>query len=147
VGAGGCRVHRVVHSAETEHLRGRPNVPRALISILGSYVFWLWTPRILLGPRVAWHRLLPIAGLTTVAVTILALASPLYMPTMIRDDAARFGAIGAAFALLSGLVVLAFLVVGSAVAASQFDRDRALAPDAPGAASTHAAERSAGDAD
>jgi len=100
---------------------GAANLALALLSILGSVVYWLWTPRILIGPRVSWRRLLPIAGLTTIAVTILTLSSPAYMPTMIRDEAARFGMIGAAFALLSWLVVLAFLVVGSAVVATQRD--------------------------
>jgi membrane protein len=119
---------------------GGTNVPRALLSILGTYVFWLWTPRILLGPRTSLRRLLPIAGLTTVAVTMLSVASPLYMPKMIRDDAARFGTIGAAFALLSWLLVLAGLIVGSAVVASQFDRERTRAPDGPQAAQSPSAE-------
>jgi uncharacterized BrkB/YihY/UPF0761 family membrane protein len=104
------------------------NLPRTVISILASFIFWFWTPRIQLGPRVPWRSLVPIAGLTTVSVTILAFVSPLYMPQMIRDDAARYGTIGAVFALLSWLVVLAFLIVGSAVVASQIDRDRTIGP-------------------
>jgi membrane protein len=103
---------------------GGANIERALLSVLGSYVFWLFTPRILLGPRVSWRRLHPIAALTTVALALLTLASPLYMPRMISEDAARFGTIGAAFALLSWLVVVATLIVGSAVVASQVDRAR-----------------------
>jgi membrane protein len=72
--------------------------------------------------------LVAVAALTTFAVTPLAFVSPLYMPSMIRDDAARFGTFGAAFALLSWLVVLAFLIVGSAVVASQLDRERRAVP-------------------
>jgi membrane protein len=120
---------------------GGTNIPRLLLSILGSCVYWLWTPRILLGPRRSWRRLVPIAGLTTIAVTMLTIASPLYMPTAIKDNAARFGTIGVAFALLSWLVVLGFLVVGSAVVASQLDRERPLVRDAVGAARRRAAQR------
>jgi membrane protein len=103
---------------------GGTNIARALLSLAGSFVYLLWTPRIMLGPRITVRRLVPYAALTTVAVTILVLVSPLYMPKMIHDDAARFGMIGVAFALLSWLVVLAFLLVGAAVIASEIDRRR-----------------------
>jgi hypothetical protein len=61
-------------------------------------------------------------------VTILVLVSPLYVPNAIHDDAACFGMIGVAFALLSRLVVLAFLLVGSAIIASEIDRRRRTDP-------------------
>jgi membrane protein len=103
---------------------GGTNIARALLSVVGSFVFWLWTPRILLGPRASWRRFVPVAGFTTIAVTLLELATPLYMPKMITDDAARFGMIGVAFSLVSWLFVLAFLIVGSAVVASELGRRR-----------------------
>lgn len=106
---------------------GGTDIPRLLLSIVGSFVYWLLTPRILVGPRESWRRFVPIAGFTTIAVTLLEVASPLYMPRMIRDDAARFGMIGIAFALMSWLAVLAFLIVGSTVVASELGR-RGLHP-------------------
>lgn len=120
---------------------GGANIGWLVLSMLGSYVYWLWTPRILLGPRVSRRRLALIAALTTAAVTLLTIASPLYMPRMIRDDAARFGTIGVAFALLSWLIVLAFLVVGSAVVASQLDGERVVLSHALGTARGRAAPR------
>jgi membrane protein len=108
---------------------GGTNIVRALLSLAGSFVFLLWTPRLMLGRRITVRRLVPYAALTTLAVAILVLVSPLYMPRAIEDDAARFGMIGVAFALLSWLVVLAFLLVGSAVIASEIDRRRQNGPD------------------
>jgi membrane protein len=104
---------------------GSASVASAFAAILPSAAFWLWTPRMLVGPRVSLRRLLPTAALTTTAVMALVLVSPLYMPKTIRDNAARFGTIGVAFSLLSWLVVLAFLLVGCAVIASQLDAERA----------------------
>jgi membrane protein len=101
---------------------GPVDVGRALLSVLGSLLFWAWTPRILLGRRLALRRLLPVALVTSVGVLILTLVSPLYMPSMVHDNAARFGTIGVVFALLSWLVALAFIVVGSAVVTSQIDQ-------------------------
>jgi membrane protein len=103
---------------------GGTNIARAVLSTAGSYAYWLLTPRLLLGPRQSWRRFVPIAGFTTIAVTLLELASPLYMPQMIRDDAARFGMTGVAFALMSWLAVLAFLIVGSTVIATELGRRR-----------------------
>jgi membrane protein len=119
---------------------GGTNIPRALLSVLASIVFWLWTPRILLGPRTSWRRVAPIAALTSTAVAILTVASPLYMPNMIRNDASRFGTIGVAFSLFSWLVVLAFLIVGSAVVASQVSRRGAVIADRAGAADPQTAD-------
>jgi membrane protein len=123
---------------------GGPNIPLTVLSVVGSYVYWLLTPRILLGPRQSWRRFAPVAGFTTIAVTLLELASPLYMPQMIRDDAARFGMIGVAFALISWLVVLSFLIVGSTVIASELGRRR-LNPISP--AKRTAQLQPSGDAD
>jgi hypothetical protein len=73
---------------------------RAAITIVATFLFWLWTPRILLGPRSGgWQGLVPIAGVTALAISLLTLASPLWMPGMISDEASRFGTIGVAFAL------------------------------------------------
>lgn len=121
---GACVYFGVLAQLKPNISAGGTNILRAVVSVVPSFAFWLWTPRILLGPRIPWRRFVPIAALTTIAVTIFEVATPLYMPQIIRDDAARYGTIGAAFALLSWLVILAFLIVGSAVVASQIDRER-----------------------
>lgn len=74
----------------------------------------LFTPYVLLGRRVAWHRLLPTAILTAIATSALSLASVVYMPSAISDSADRYGTIGVAIALVSWLVVIGFALVLSA---------------------------------
>jgi heme A synthase len=53
------------------------NILLHALAILAGLIFWLWTPRIMFGPRVPWRSLVPIAALTTFAVTLLAYVSPL----------------------------------------------------------------------
>jgi membrane protein len=74
----------------------------------------LFTPYVLLGRRVAWHRLMPTAILTAVASSALSIASVVYMPSAISDSADRYGTIGVAIALVSWLVVIGFALVLSA---------------------------------
>lgn len=111
----------VFASLKANITEGGSNILRAALAVALSFAFWLATPRILLGPRIAWRRLVPVALATSASIVALALATPLYMPDLVGSSADRFGTIGAAFALLSWLTVLAFIVVGCAVVASQLD--------------------------
>jgi membrane protein len=95
----------------------------ALASIPLAFAFWLWTPRILVGARVGLRRFVPVASLTTIGMTIAALATPVYMPHLVSHNAARFGVIGVAFALLSWLFVIALVAVVGIVLGRQIDID------------------------
>jgi membrane protein len=90
--------------------------------LLGGAV-WLATPYVLLGRRIAWRRLLPGAALAALSMTALSGVSLIYLPHSVGSSAARFGAIGVAFALLSWLV-LAGCVLVSATAAGGVALDR-----------------------
>jgi membrane protein len=82
---------------------------------LGALV-WLATPYALLARRLSWRELLPGALLTSAAMTIFGYFSAIYLPHSVGTSAARFGAIGIAFALLSWLVLAGFVLVGTAAA-------------------------------
>lgn len=80
-----------------------------------STVLWLWTPYLLLAQRLTWQRLLPTALLTAGATTALGAASLIYMPTMVTENATRYGLIGVAFALVSWLFTYSCAVIGAIV--------------------------------
>jgi membrane protein len=96
---------------------------RGLAGIIPAFAFWLWTPHILLGPRVAWRRFVPVAALAATGMSILALATPLYMPHLVAVNAAKFGFIGVAFSLVSWLLTVAVVAVVSIVVGHQIDSE------------------------
>lgn len=86
----------------------------ATVSLAFTCALWLFTPWVLLGRQISWHRLLPQALLTATGITAVGFASVLYMPRAVSSGAQQFGVIGVAFALLSWLFVVAFVLVVSA---------------------------------
>jgi len=96
-------------------------VARVVISIVLSGVVWLITPYILLGRRVPWRRLGPMAAMTGVGMTALGFASAIWMPHSVAVSAGQFGTIGIAFALLSWLVGYGMVLVVTAAGGAVID--------------------------
>jgi membrane protein len=80
--------------------------------------WWLAT-RLLLNRRVAWRLLLPGAVVSAIAQVAVSSVGSTYVPYLIERNTERYGVIGVAIALISWLVVLALLVVVSAVVGAQ----------------------------
>jgi len=76
-----------------------------------SVTLWSVTPYLLLGRRVRWVRLLPMAGLTAIGMAGVGIWSVIWMPHTIATSAAQFGVIGIGFAMLTWFVVVASVVV------------------------------------
>ena len=92
--------------AVTILLTGRPIVLGGLsgrletiMSLTLSGALWLITPYFLLGRRLHWLRLLPVALLSAIGMTGVGIWSVLWMPHMIASSADQFGVIGIGFAL------------------------------------------------
>ena len=83
---------------------------------------WLFTPWILVGRVIPWQRLLPQALLTSSGLLLLGIAGLLYLPRAVGSAAAQFGFIGVAFALLSWLFCIAFVLVVTAAVGSTIAR-------------------------
>lgn len=77
---------------------------------------WLATPYILLGRRLNWRQLVPGAVFTSLGMTALGGVSLIYLPHSVSSSARHYGAIGVAFSLLSWLVLVGFVLVGTATA-------------------------------
>ncbi|GGJ77797.1 hypothetical protein GCM10010123_04820 [Pilimelia anulata] len=100
-------------------------VPAGLVAGAAGPALWWWTPHLLLGGRVTWRALAPLALLTATAQVVVARLTAVVMPRAIRTSEAEYGPIGVVFAIESWLVVVCgVLVACTAVAA-------ALAPDPP----------------
>jgi membrane protein len=85
------------------------------LSLALSTLLWLWTPWLLVAGRITWRRLLPQAFLSAVGPAV-------YFPRAVASTSAEFGILGVAFALLSLLFAVAFvLVVTAALGATLAD--------------------------
>lgn len=80
---------------------------------------WWLASRLLLSGRVSWRLLFPGAVVSAVAQVAVTSAGAVYVPHLIERNAERYGVIGVAIALISWLVVLALMVVASAVVGAQ----------------------------
>lgn len=101
-----------------------------IVSLALATLLWLWTPYLLLAQRVTWQRLLPMALLTATATTALGVASLVYMPAMVSENASRYGLIGVAFALVSWLFAYCCAVIGAIVIAAVLAGRTPLGDDA-----------------
>ena len=81
--------------------------------VAASLAFTLWTGRVLTNRRVTIRQLLPGAILLVVLTTIVGIAGDIYVPRLFNSYATRYGALGAVFAMISWLFVLAVVIVGS----------------------------------
>lgn len=109
-----------------------------VVSLGLSTGLWLWTPYLLLAQRVPWQRLVPTALLTATATSALGVASLIYMPKVISDNAARYGQIGVAFSLVSWFFAYCCAVIGAIVLGAVLAGRTPLGDDDVGQARAHA---------
>jgi membrane protein len=93
-----------------------PGVVGTVLSLTLAATLWTLTPFILLGRRLEWRRLVPTGLITAAAMSLLGVASLIWMPHTVAESAQLYGVIGVAFALLSWLVAAGFVLVGCAAA-------------------------------
>jgi membrane protein len=86
----------------------------AVLSLALSAVLWLLTPYLLLGRRLHWRRLLPVALLSTAGMTGIGIWTVIWLPHTISTSAHQFGVIGIGFAMLAWLVSAAAVLVAAA---------------------------------
>jgi membrane protein len=85
-----------------------------IASLAFSGLLWLLTPYLLLGRRLHWLRLAPVAILSTLGMTVAGVWSVLWIPHTLTASADQFGIIGIGFALMTWLVALAGVLVVAA---------------------------------
>ena len=91
------------------------------ISGITGLVLWTSIPYLLLDRHVHWRRLLVSGGTAAVAMTIFAIATPIYMPELMTQYTNEFGLFGITITLIGWLLAAAFLLVAAAAIGAEFD--------------------------
>lgn len=94
----------------------------ALARTVVAVVFWLGIGRALSHGRIPVRHLWPGALLGGIGTSAIALWTVTFLPTIFERDAARYGVIGIALALVTWLLAIAGLVVVVGVAGAQIAR-------------------------
>lgn len=94
-------------------------VAAALLQLLLLVPSWALVSYLLLSRRRRPRSLLPGAVISSVAQLLLGWVTALYVPGLIERQAERYGVIGVAFALVSWLVLVAGVIVASAVVGAE----------------------------
>jgi len=90
-----------------------------LLGAVAATLLWWPVQRVLLGGRVGWRELFPGALLNGAGQALVLALSGLYMPAVISHEAAKYGLVGVAVAVVSWLVILGLLLVLSAVVSAE----------------------------
>jgi uncharacterized BrkB/YihY/UPF0761 family membrane protein len=83
--------------------------------IVGSMVFWLWTPRFLLHRTISLRSLLPGALLATFVVGGTIATSPLWIGPTLEQNGNAFGAFGVVIALFAYILIVVTISMVCAV--------------------------------
>ena len=84
-----------------EQLRSAGLILLLLVWVVGSILFWLWTPRFLLHKRIGLRPLLPGALLATGVLGGALATSPLWISSTLNAQGRAFGSFGIALAVLA----------------------------------------------
>ncbi|MGW7362393.1 hypothetical protein ACWGI8_02960 [Streptomyces sp. NPDC054841] len=76
--------------------------------------FLLWSGWILSAKRISWVDLLPFGVTGAVLTAAYSVGATIYMPRLFNSSAARYGVVGAVFAMISALFALMLALVASA---------------------------------
>jgi uncharacterized BrkB/YihY/UPF0761 family membrane protein len=103
--------------------RSRLELSAALLSAPLSAVFLVWSGRMLSAKRIAAWDLIPFGILGAMLLALYSVGATVYVPHLFNTFATRYGVIGAVFAMISALFCVMVVVVGSAAAGREIDRE------------------------
>lgn len=84
-------------------------------------VLWTSIPYLLLDRRVHWRRLLVVGATSAAAMTVFAVATPIYMPAIMARATNEFGLFGITITLIGYLLAASFVLVACAAIGAEFD--------------------------
>ncbi|WP_234322161.1 YhjD/YihY/BrkB family envelope integrity protein [Streptomyces sp. NRRL B-24720] len=82
--------------------------------VLVTAAFLVWSGRILSARRISWRDLLPFGITGAVLTAAYSVGATIYMPHLFNSSAARYGVVGAVFAMISALFAAMLVLVASA---------------------------------
>ena len=114
---GGLVIYLIISGAihgEVDY--GRLDLPAALLLAPFTAVFLVWSGRILSAKRIARQDLIPFGIVGSALLALYSVGAAVYVPSLFNTYAARYGVIGAVFAMISAFFCIMVVVVGSAAA-------------------------------
>ncbi|MDF6042262.1 YihY/virulence factor BrkB family protein [Streptomyces sp. JH14] len=93
---------------------GALGLAASVCRVLLTTAFLVWSGRILSAKRISWPDLLPFGVTGAVLTTVYSVGATIYMPHLFNSSAARYGVVGAVFALISALFAAMLVLVASA---------------------------------
>ncbi|MFF8537845.1 YhjD/YihY/BrkB family envelope integrity protein [Streptomyces sp. NPDC015532] len=79
-----------------------------------SVAFLVWSGWALSAKRIPWRDLMPFGVTAGAATALYSVGATVYLPRLFNSYAARYGAVGAVFAMISALFAAMFVIVASA---------------------------------
>jgi uncharacterized membrane protein YvlD (DUF360 family) len=92
-----------------------------LLSLATGLLLWTSIPYLLLDRQVHWRRLLVTGGTSAASVTVFAIATPIYMPTLMEHATSDFGLFGITITLIGYLIAVFFVLVACAAVGAELD--------------------------
>ena len=96
--------------------RGRLELVASLLMLPVTAVFLVWGGWVLSASRIDWRGLLPFCVIASILAAGYSVGAAVYVPHEFSVYATRYGAIGAVFAMISTLICVTVILVGSAAA-------------------------------
>ncbi|WP_256102550.1 YhjD/YihY/BrkB family envelope integrity protein [Streptomyces sp. Ncost-T10-10d] len=93
---------------------GALDLAASLCGVLVTAAFLVWSGRILSAKRISRPDLLPFGVTGAVLTAAYSVGATIYMPHLFNSSAARYGVVGAVFAMLSALFAAMLALVASA---------------------------------
>ena len=94
--------------------RGQLEVGASLLVLPLTAVFLVWGAWTLSARRIAWRDLLPFGVIASTLNAIYSVGADVYVPHLFNTYTARYGVIGAVFAMISTLFCVMLVIVASA---------------------------------
>lgn len=93
---------------------GRRDVAASLIEVPVSALFFTWSGRVLSAKRLPWRGLLPFGLIAAILTCGYVICATIYLPRLFDSYVARYGPVGAVFAMITALFGTMLVLVGSA---------------------------------
>jgi len=90
-----------------------------------SFLFLIWSGRMLSAKRLERRRLVPFGVVGAVLLAVYSVGAAVYVPHLFDTYSTRYGVIGAVFAMISALFCMMVVVVGSAALGREVDDELA----------------------
>jgi membrane protein len=105
--------------------RGDLDLAPTLIVAPLTFVFLIWSGRVLTAKRLESRRLVPFGVVGAALLAVYSVGAAVYVPHLFDTYATRYGVIGAVFAMISALFCMMVVVVGSAALGREVDDELA----------------------